>query len=203
MTIPRKCPACGVTVEVPEGTPIKKARCGQCGVPLTPAEGDSFVTGRAPRASAPSRREAVTREPDEEEYELPRPRWRRPRRSVVLAKVTGPAILLMVYGGVCFVAAAGLLVLVPLMAFQKPRDPGALAICALGVPLALLTGGLTFAGGLRMRVLRNYGLVLASVIVVFVVGLLACIPMAAVGIWPMIVLQDPEVKACFDREADE
>jgi hypothetical protein len=198
MTLLRKCPACGVTVEVPEDAPLEKARCGQCGVPLAPARRDDRVTRRAARASARPRRE-----PDDEDDELPQPRWRRPRRSAVLAKVTGPAILLMVYGGVCLVAAAGLLVLLPLIAFHKRPDPGALAVCVLGVPLTLIAGGLTIAGGLRMRTLRNYGLVMASVIAVFVVGLLLCIPLAAVGIWPLIVLQDPEVKACFDREADE
>jgi hypothetical protein len=122
---------------------------------------------------------------------------------MVLAKVSGPAILLMVYGGICFAAAAGLLVLVPLIALQKRTEPGPLVMCVLGVPLTLLAGGLTIVGGLRMRALRNYGLVLASVIAVFVVGVFVCIPLAAVGIWPMIVLLDPEVKACFDREADE
>jgi hypothetical protein len=122
---------------------------------------------------------------------------------VVLGKVTGPAILLMVYAGICFVAAAGLLVLVPVMALQKRPDAGLVAMCVLGAPVTLLAGGLTLVGGLRMRALRNYGLVMASVIVVFVVGILICIPLAAVGIWPLIVLQDPEVKACFDREVDE
>jgi hypothetical protein len=198
MTTLRKCPACGVTVEVPDDAPLEKARCGQCGVPLASAGRDDRVTRRAPRASARSRRER-----DEEDDELPQPRWRRPRRSVVLEKVRWPATLLMVKGGIYCVAAAGLLVLLPLLAFQKRPDPGALAVCVLGAALALLAGGFSIVGGLQMRALRNYGLVMASLVVASVVGFLVCIPLAAPPIWPLIVLLDPEVKACFDREADE
>jgi hypothetical protein len=213
MAIVGKCPACGETVEVPDDAPGGKVRCGTCGVPFTPDRGDRFTRERPPGRPARSRREAVTREPDEdagtgwrpddeEEDELPQPRWRRPRRSVVLEKVQGPAVLLMVYGALCLVVAAGLLVLAPVLALQKKPDPGAVAIFAVGGPLLLAAGGLTLAGGIRMRVLRNYGLVLASVIVTFVVGILTCIPMVAVGIWPLVVLLDPEVKASFDREAE-
>jgi hypothetical protein len=211
MAILGKCPACGEPVEVPEGAPSGKARCGQCGVPFTPAEGGSFVSERARRASARSRREAVTREPDDDRSadwspeddrdELPRPRRRRPRCRVALDKVSGPAVLLIVYGVLCLVAAPALLVFGVLAASQNRPDPAALVLGLLGALLCLAAGGLVLVGGIRMRALRNYGLAIASVIVIFVVGLLTCIPLALVGIWPLVVLLDPEVKASFDQAA--
>jgi hypothetical protein len=210
MAILGKCAACGAPIEVPEGAPGGEARCGQCGVVLGPTRGGRPVSERAPRAT--SRREAVTREPDDDRSaewspeddrdELPRPRRRRPRRSVALDKVSGPAVLLMVYGVLCLVAAPALLVAGVLAASQKRPDPAALALCLLGAVLCLAAGGLVLVGGIRMKALGNYGLAMASVIVVFVVGLVICAPVALVGIWPLIVLLDPEVKASFDQPAE-
>jgi len=195
-----KCPACGVPVEVPEDTPRGEARCGRCGVLLGPGGGDRFVSERAPRAS--SRRQADARDLDDDRDELPRPRRRRPRRSVALDKVSGPAILLIVYGVLCLVAVPVLLVSGAVAAAQKRPDIAAVVLCLLGSLLGLAAGGLTLAGGIRMKALRNYGLAMASVIVVFVVGLMTCVPVALVGIWPLIVLLDPEVKASFDQPAE-
>jgi hypothetical protein len=118
---------------------------------------------------------------------------------VALDKASGPAILLIVYGVLCLVAVPVLLVSGAVAAAQKRPDAAAVALCLLGSLLCLAAGGLTVAGGIRMRVLRNYGLAMASVIVVFVVGLLICAPVALVGIWPLVVLLDPEVKASFDQ----
>jgi hypothetical protein len=50
-----------------------------------------------------------------------------------------------------------------------------------------------------MLKLRSYALAMTAVVFTFVIGFLACLPLMLVGIWPLVVLLDAEVKACFDR----
>jgi hypothetical protein len=65
--------------------------------------------------------------------------------------------------------------------------------------LCIASGGFIFWAALRMLKLRSYSLAITAVVFTFVIGFLACLPVMLVGIWPLIVLLDAEVKACFDR----
>lgn len=68
--------------------------------------------------------------------------------------------------------------------------------------VVLLTSGFVIFGATRMLKLQSFGLVMASAIVAMVpcLGPCCCIG-APVGLWALLVLNKPEVKAAFQRPA--
>ena len=65
------------------------------------------------------------------------------------------------------------------------------------VLLNFLTAGLIFYGANEMKNLRNYNLAMAaSVVAMLPCGYCCCVGLA-VGIWSLVVLMKPEVKAAF------
>jgi len=126
----------------------------------------------------------------------------KPDRNRALSKVQGPGILMQLCGGLLVLTGVGLGIGIPFaIAAPDLSDDdriGLMVVCCGGAPLCMLFGALTLWGGTRMKSLRSYGLALTSVIIIFVLGFLICIPAALIGIWPLIVLLDSEVKACFD-----
>ncbi len=64
--------------------------------------------------------------------------------------------------------------------------------------LVLLTSGLVIYGAIQMMNLRKYGLAMASAIVAMIpcFGPCCCIGLP-IGIWALVVLNKPEVKAAF------
>ncbi|HLL55632.1 MAG TPA: hypothetical protein VK447_18875 [Myxococcaceae bacterium] len=146
-------------------------------------------------------------------------------RSVEQAreKVAGPAIALIVAGGFGILFALFLLVWfvsigqIPQEAFDQafsdPNiDPKALQnreeiersikqFFALGPRWfigMLLVSALALFGGLQMKNLKNYNLVMAASIVALIpcCGPCCCVGMP-IGIWSIVVLMKPEVKASF------
>jgi hypothetical protein len=77
------------------------------------------------------------------------------------------------------------------------------------LPLIALANLVNFAfsmtlivGGWRMRKLRSYGLAIAAAwlaVLPCTVGWILGLPM---GIWALVTLQNPEVKAWFDRDSE-
>jgi hypothetical protein len=171
--------------------------------PLEPTVPSRPDQGRSRTGPASRRRR---KEPDEDEDDFwENRRWRgRPySRSSAQSKVVGPGTLLQVYGGLLCLGAVLFCVAGGLVAFaedMKDRGPVAFA-CGIGAVACLVVGPIVLAGGTRMKALRSYGLVLTSVILVFVIGILTCVPAAVIGIWPLVVLLDGEVKAAFDESA--
>ncbi|XXF79573.1 hypothetical protein P2318_07395 [Myxococcaceae bacterium GXIMD 01537] len=120
-----------------------------------------------------------------------------------------PAILLMVTGGI--MALSGLWGLVApakdmSAVLDDPNFPEQLRPMFefLGsgagratnlLPVAL--GGLVFFGGLKMRQLQSRGLAMAASIVALIPCFGCCCLGLPVGIWSLIVLSKPEVKAAF------
>jgi hypothetical protein len=128
-------------------------------------------------------------------------------------KVSGPAIGLIVVGGIGVLMALWGLVQSATGANQIPEemmnDPNmaqwrgfieqSQRFGVVGPILGLLTSGLTIFGALQMKNLKNYGLAMAASIVALLpcVGPCCCIGLP-IGIWSIVTLVKPEVKAGFD-----
>ncbi|MFL5346069.1 MAG: hypothetical protein ACJ8AT_14870 [Hyalangium sp.] len=128
--------------------------------------------------------------------------------------VSTPAILLMVVGGIT-VAAALWGVVQNLMGtnaaqmeqvLANPQIPEGARSMLAGMTkggifvniIELVLGGVTVFGGLKMKNLESYGLAMAASIIAVIpcIGSCCCIGIP-VGIWSLIVLNKPEVKAGF------
>jgi hypothetical protein len=122
-------------------------------------------------------------------------------RNRALSKVFAPAIFMQVYSGLLMLGAFALAAIAPFVLDEIPRNeqPFFIGVIGVGVFLGLVLGGFSYFAGMRMRTLRSYTLVMAAVIAIFGIGLLTCLPLVFLGIWPLIVLLDGEVKACFDK----
>lgn len=79
---------------------------------------------------------------------------------------------------------------------EQPVMTVILGVCSF---LCIASGSFIFWAALRMLKLRSYALAMTAVVFTFVIGFLACLPLMLVGIWPLVMLLDAEVKACFDR----
>ena len=116
-----------------------------------------------------------------------------------LARVRGPAILMQVYG-VLIALGSMMLLSFPFLAPDDPDDwVVMLVVCTVGAAMGIAIGAFTIVTGVWMKRLQGWGWALASVIVCFAVALLLCPLFFVVGIWPLIVLLDAEVRACFDQ----
>jgi len=166
----KNCPMCGAQ--------IRKAavKCRYCGESIGPR----------PRAAAGSRR----------------------RRGVdVSGKVQGPAIALMVMAGLAMAAQVlGLIVNLAQMGGPGRRGPGAnqplppgaepvIYIAAAG--LGLLVSALIMIGAIKMKNLSSYGFAMTASILAMLPCSACCLLGIPFGIWSLVVLNDPDVKAAF------
>src|SRR5260370_25205957 len=109
------------------------------------------------------------------------------------AKVAFPAILLQVYGVVVF--------LVSLFAIERGithhTQMDNVPIFIFGGIWGLVAAVVIFIGGYCMYRLRALGMALTATILCLASGLLTCVPLGLIGIWPLIVLLNADVKAAF------
>ena len=136
-----------------------------------------------------------------------------PNEAAVRRQVSTPAILLMVTAGLGIALALLGLVQsllghggIPPELLDAPNFPPQLrpwlersqSLGAFSNVLALGLSGFTFYGALRMKDLRDYGLAMAASIIAIIpcLGPCCCIGIP-VGIWSLVVLNKPEVKAAF------
>jgi hypothetical protein len=81
--------------------------------------------------------------------------------------------------------------------YERGRESAQfLQACGIGLP-TLLIYPLAIVGGLRMKQRRNYPLALASSILVMLPCSLTFLVGIPVGVWAIVVLNDPGVKAVF------
>jgi len=59
-----------------------------------------------------------------------------------------------------------------------------------------------FLGWMKLKNLQSYGWAMAAVVVTFALAVLVCPFTIVVGIWPLVVLLDPDVKASFGTPAE-
>jgi hypothetical protein len=119
---------------------------------------------------------------------------------------------MMILGGLN--AAQGLLfVLVGIMGMFDPtifnngadfgggaQDPMVTAITSVGMAVLMLgSGGFIFLGGWNFYNMKSHGLAMAGAIMAVIpcLTIYCCVPGIAIGIWALIVLNKPEVKAAF------
>jgi hypothetical protein len=224
MATRENCPECGVFLQVPDEVASGKFRCPKCQAVLLISQGGGLVSEQGPVTVAPRRprdeedaparwggaprrdwededdRPRRRRRDEEDEDWLPEVRRRRPSRSEALARVAGPAILLQVYGMFWILGGAVL----PLIGafLPDPDYPLILVLCIFGFVFSVAVGIFTLIGGIFMKRLQNWGLVLASVIVTFVAAFMVCALLVLVGVWPLVVLLNQDVQAAFNQSRE-
>lgn len=203
----RICPNCGIAVSMSETALGAAGRCRSCGAVLPATSGHpADITATTPTAlagkppvvsAAPNPFADVAPPAFQTPYFSP---WQ-PDRNRALAKVKGPAILLIASGVVLLLCGIAGVVAIPFVLTQATGEDLVVGLMFSGIAAAagLASGPLTIWGGARMLALRSYGLAMTAVIVSAACALLTCWPAALVFIWPLAILLDAEVKASFDR----
>ena len=139
-----------------------------------------------------------------------RPRRRRGGRAAAAQRVTLPAILLMVVGGIGL--AFGLLNAVleaagmnegpnPFVPANQPNDPAMKnfqdTMKIIGPILNIAWGVIVLLGGLKMKNLTGRGFVMFSTIFSMLPCNACCILGIPLAIWALIVINDDDVKRAF------
>lgn len=122
------------------------------------------------------------------------------------SQVEGPAIGLIIVAVLYIIGGIlSLLIRFVGMSFlansQLPTDAVA-AMMAGGIGIALnavvfVIALIILLGGLKMRKLENYGLAMAASILAMLPCSFCCIIGLPIGIWALVILSKPEVKAAF------
>ena len=122
------------------------------------------------------------------------------------AKVGGPAIGLMVVAGIGIVVQI-LNILVNLLGIRMASSDmednpmaGLIAgpIVVVAGSLGILMGILILVGAMKMKKLESYGLAMAVTILAMIPCISPCCLLGLpIGIWSLVVLLDPNVKASF------
>jgi hypothetical protein len=126
--------------------------------------------------------------------------------TAALDQVNGPAIGLIIVGALYFLAST-LSLLFQLVgasilaASQSQRDPFANMFSGpagiFSALLGLLIGALILLGGIKMKKLESYGMVMTASIVAMLPCSVCCVVGLPIGIWSLVVLSKPEVKSAF------
>jgi hypothetical protein len=204
------CPVCGNLIPTAAAGQAS-ARCSRCGNVIDPKAASSQPPPVSfPPFGPPPAAGYAPAQPPSNPYQAPSP-WadnfyapgyfQFADRGRALQKIKGPAVLMIVYGTLLALGGVVLACCIPFMVADMNRDEQPVMTVVLGVSsfLCIASGGFIFWAALRMLKLRSYGLAMTAVVFTFIIGFLACLPVMLVGIWPLVVLLDAEVKACFDR----
>jgi hypothetical protein len=114
--------------------------------------------------------------------------------------VASPALVMKVWGVFWMLLAMGLIaVAIAAATMGRPGDDSREAMLVFGTlgVLFLVSGSLLLAGGICLGRLRAYGFVVATIIFGMISGFFLCLPFCLLGIWPLTVLFDPNVKQAF------
>ncbi len=205
------CPACGATLTVP--TPEFAPPPAPAGA--APPQGGPSEPGFAPPGGPPgSETPNPYQSPSPYSAAVPPPASPYAYavdRDYALAKVSGPATWLIVTG------ALGLLLQVVGIFFNllqiggpgfgpqpQVNDPAVMvfasAYSVVGGLVGIGLSVLVIAGAVKMQRLENYGLAMAAAVIAIPPCVSPCCLLGLpIGIWAVIVLSDPRVKAAFRR----
>jgi predicted Zn finger-like uncharacterized protein len=216
-----RCPECDATLRVPDNLLGKSVKCPKCQTTFTaeldePAEPERIV--KEPTRASSRRPSQPVEEEDEDDDRYPedededRPRRRRRRRSFAEAEsaVAGPAIALMVVGGIAIGLAilglvlnllgVGLLAANPRgMAGPQQADSARMFGSVVGGIIGICYGGIITSGAVKMKNLSSYGYAMTACIVAMLPCSACCLLGLPFGIWGLVVLNKPEVKDAFSR----
>lgn len=130
-------------------------------------------------------------------------------RALAQNQVNGPAIGLMIVSAGSFfwyLFATVMVLFAGGLTFLGGSGSSADAGAALGMGIGAavyaffaLAAAVCFAGALRMKSLKSYGLAMTSAVLAILpcTTYVCCMVMMPFGIWAMVVLMKPEVKAAF------
>ncbi|GMV19608.1 MAG: hypothetical protein HS104_04725 [Polyangiaceae bacterium] len=128
-------------------------------------------------------------------------------RALAQGQVNGPAIGLMIVSGLCalfYVFATVMVLFAGGITFLQggSGDPGAALGMGIGAAMYAfwaVASIVCFVGALRMKAMKNYAFAVTSAVLAILpcTTYLCCMAMMPFGIWAMIVLMKPEVKAAF------
>jgi len=202
-----KCPSCQATftaeVDRPQPPPSESEAPPERDAPAPRRDAYRERDEPVPERSAPPPRRREREWEDLEEDE-DRPR----RRANAAGLVAGPAIALMVVGGIDL--ALGLLNLVlhiampAMVAGMGNRNRGNMdevmvnamsGVCS-GI-LGLIMGTVILAGALQMKNLRNYGMAMTASILAMIPCGNCCLLGLPFGIWALVMLNNVDVKRAF------
>ena len=124
-------------------------------------------------------------------------------RQAAKDKVTLPAIFLIIIGAVGAAGAVLCLVTGLLQAagvVSGNDDQVSAFLAAMWFALMAVASGFTILGGVKLLKLRGYGLAMAGAIMAMIPCVGGCFLLGLpFGIWAMVVLMKPEVKAAFQQ----
>jgi predicted Zn finger-like uncharacterized protein len=219
-----RCPECDATLRVPDSLVGKAVKCPKCQTTFTaeleaPEERERIV--REPARSS-ARRQRPAQEEEDEEEELPpeeeeededRPRRRKRRRrgrstAAAESAVAGPAIALMVEGGLVItlgvvslllnLLGVGLLAAAPKGGVAQQPNVVAQAVGGVfGAIFGIAWGSIITIGAVKMKNLSSYGMAMTSCIIAMLPCTICCILGLPFGIWGLVVINKPEVKDAF------
>ncbi len=222
------CPACQRKLRLPDELLGKTVKCPACKEAFTVADPENVppmaaVVEESAAISSeedspvdrPRRRMPVDDEDDdryEDDYDDRPRRRRRGSRSDAKSKVTGPAIGLMVSGGVGLavglVNLAGNIIQILNGAAQAQANalPGSntagfvigyTVTVVMVATFIIVWSGVVIAGSFRMLQLRNWGTAKTTAILAMIPCYHCFILGIPFGIWALVVLHDEEVRRAF------
>jgi LSD1 subclass zinc finger protein len=213
------CPSCRAALQATPEVLGRTVRCSNCQTTFiastdTPAEPEGIVKepSRPPRRPARPPEEDDDFPPEDEEDRLRRRGRRRQGTAAAASAVAGPAIALMIVGGIVIslsilrlVLNMNLLDVRSLTAAANPKrmagpqQADSVAGRVGGSLFGICYGGIIMTGAMKMKSLSNHGYAMTSCIVAMLPCSLCCLLGLPFGIWGLIVLNRPEVAAQFTQ----
>ncbi len=223
-----KCPTCDRALRVPDELLGQQVKCSNCQSvftaalpqdepaapppdrvrdeppppPQDPVQDQPAAPRRPRRRSEDADRNRGGRD-DDDDYPVERRRSSR-RTEEARAAVAGPAIALMIVGGLALgLSLLGLCVNIIGAAGAGGRgrggaDPMANAIGGIvGGVVGMCWGGVVLSGALQMKNLRSFGYAMTACIVAMLPCNACCLLGLPFGIWGLTVLNQPHVKDSF------
>lgn len=201
-----KCPECGRILPVPApGAGVPGETLPYTPPPPPPSEepASPFAPG-GPEPAAPGDPENPYLAPTQ--YGQPPPQPFTGSAATAASRVAGPAIALIVTGGLGIAAqVVGLIVNLAQVGWVMPGGgPNQMPVFFSGGVavvtgmINLLVGIVVIVGAVKMKNLESYGFAMASAIVAMVPCISPCCLLGLpFGIWSLVVLSDAGVKAAF------
>lgn len=222
MAIEFRCPSCQRLLRVPDEAAGAQAQCPECGTvaavpasgPAAPSGGEGPTGPGRPSASSPfgPAAQQPSRPPGEENpYQAPsayspyaqRPYGPAEAAALAAARVSGPAIALLVTGWLN-IALQGCAVLGNLLQGAAPNpflrgQPMRPEILVGSNVLQIVVAIVVILGASRMQKLENYALSMTAAILAMIPCIFfpCCLLGLPFGIWALVVLNDPWVKSAF------
>jgi hypothetical protein len=192
--------------------------------PAPPSEGIRGVPAEStlpppPPAPAPSPQDEFEDDDDDDDRYFDRLEGRR-RKGLqrdyarqAKSRLMGPGIGLIIAAGghllsALYGMANGLMSMALMMSMPRPAGPGpgaapmyiAGGVYGLGGLALLIVGGITLYGGIEMLRVRKYTLTMTACILALI-PCNCCFGLTGIpfGIWGLVVLLDPKIKAAFGR----